>query len=108
MDERTGMIARYWRGWTTPQNADAYEQLLRDKVLPGLQKIEGYQGGHVLRRELEGETEFVVVNFFVSLEAVKAFAGADYDVPVFEPEARELLSKAEPKALHYEVKVTLP
>jgi hypothetical protein len=46
----------------------------------------------------------VVINFFDSLEAVQRFAGPDYMVPVFEPEARALLLRIEPVANHYEVK----
>jgi hypothetical protein len=118
------MIARHWRGWTAASDADAYETLLQDKVLPGLRNVPGYRGGYVLRRDVEGgvvgevtgevageivtEVEFVVVNFFESLEAVKRFAGPDFAVAVFEPEARRLLSKVEPLAAHYEVRVTSP
>jgi heme-degrading monooxygenase HmoA len=98
------MIARIWRGWTNIEDADTYEQLLRDVVYPGLEGIPGYHGGYILRQEHSYETEFVTVNFFESLEAVKAFAGSDYERPVFEPEARRLLSKVEPIARHYEVK----
>ncbi len=98
------MIARHWRGWSTPQNADAYERLLRETVLPGLSKIPGYRGGYVLRDDGPDEVEFVVLNFFDSLDAVRRFAGPDYAVPVFEPEARRLLSKVEPTARHYEVR----
>jgi hypothetical protein len=97
------MIARHWRGWTKAENAPAYEALLREKVLPGLRGIAGYRGGHVLRHDGPAESEFVVINFFDSLDAVRRFAGADYAVPVFEPEARELLSRVEPIALHYEL-----
>ena len=100
------MIARLWRGWTSIENADAYEKLLREQVLPGLRQIDGYRGGYILRQEGNGEVEFVVMNLFESLEAVRAFAGPDYTVPVFEPEARQLLSKVEPLARHYEVKTT--
>jgi heme-degrading monooxygenase HmoA len=100
------MIARLWRGWTTPENADAYERLLREQVRPGLQEIDGYRGGYVLRQDGKDEVEFVVMNLFESLDAVRAFAGPDYTVPVFEPEARELLSKVEPIARHYDVKTT--
>ena len=100
------MIARLWKGWTTPENADTYERLLREKVLPGLQGIDGYQGGYVLRQDGTDEVEFAVMNLFVSLDAVRAFAGPDYTIPVFEPEARQLLSKVEPIARHYEVKTT--
>lgn len=99
------MIARHWRGWTELANADAYEDLLRNKVLPGLRGIHGYRGGYVLRSDGTAEAEFVVVNFFDSLEAVKAFAGLDYSTAVFEPEARALLSRIEPTANHYDVRV---
>jgi heme-degrading monooxygenase HmoA len=98
------MIARHWRGWTKIQDANAYEILLKDKVLPSLQKVEGYKGGYVFRKIGDDEAEFVVVNFFDSLEAVQRFAGPDYRVPVFEPEARRLLSRIESFATHYEVR----
>jgi hypothetical protein len=98
------MIARHWRGWTELRNADAYEALLTNKVLPGLKQVAGYRGGYVLRADGREETEFVVINFFDSLEAVKVFAGPDYIVPVFEPEAQALLSRVEPVANHYEVR----
>jgi hypothetical protein len=81
--------------------ADAYERFLKERVLPGLKEIDGYRGGYVLRSDGSEESEFVVINFFDSLEAVKRFAGPDYDVPVFEPEARKLLLKVEPVARHY-------
>jgi hypothetical protein len=98
------MIARHWRGWTETQNADAYEAHLKTKVLPALRALEGYRGGYLLRMDGPLEVEFVVVNMFDSIEAVQRFAGPDYTVPVFEPEARALLSRIETVAHHYEVR----
>lgn len=98
------MIARVWKGWTKAENANAYEELLREVVYPGLQKINGYRGGYILRQDGKDETEFITVNLFESLEAVKAFAGPEYETPVFEPEARRLLSRVEPIARHYDVR----
>jgi hypothetical protein len=102
------MIARLWKGWTTLENADAYERLLREQVLPGLRDIDGYKGGYILRHEAEDEVEFAIMNLFESLEAVRAFAGPNYTVPVFEPEARQLLSRVEPLARHYDVREAPP
>jgi len=99
------MVARHWRGWTKVHDAEAYETLLKDRVLPRLKNIEGYRGGYVLRSDGPEESEFVVVNLFDTLDAVRSFAGPDYTVAVFEPEARRLLSKVEPTAMHYEVRV---
>jgi heme-degrading monooxygenase HmoA len=98
------MIARVWRGWTLPEHADAYENMLRQTVLPALRKIDGYHGGYILRDERADEVEFMVVNLFQSLDAVREFAGPDHTVAVFEPEARRLLAKIEPLARHYEVR----
>jgi hypothetical protein len=98
------MIARHWRGWTKPQDADAYENLLKSKVLPELKKISGYRGGYIFRSDGPEESEFVVVNLFESMEAVRMFAGPHFSVPVFEPEARLLLFRFEPVANHYEVR----
>jgi heme-degrading monooxygenase HmoA len=100
------MIARHWRGWTTLRNAGPYEALLQSKVLPKLKDVAGYHGGYILRRNTEDEAEFIVVNLFDSIEAVKRFAGPEYEVAVFEPEARLLLSRVEPLAAHYEVRAS--
>jgi hypothetical protein len=69
------MIARHWRGWTNLQDADAYEALLKSEVLPELQNIDGYKGGYILRSDGPGESEFVIVNLFANMEAVRQFAG---------------------------------
>jgi len=97
------MIARHWRGWTTLENGDAYENHLKGKVLPALKKLSGYRGMYILRRNLPEEVEFVVINLFDSMTDVQAFAGEDYTASKFEPEARQLLAKVEPSAFHYEV-----
>ena len=76
------MIARLWRGWTSRENADAYERLLQERILPGLKRLDGYRGGYILRRECSEEVEFVVMNLFDSLEAVRAFAGPQYTIVV--------------------------
>jgi hypothetical protein len=72
--------------------------------MPSLQDIEGYSGGYILRSDGRQEVEFAVINFFDSLESVKRFAGPDYTVPVFEPEAKVLLRRFESFATHYEVR----
>lgn len=97
------MIARVWRGWTSPQNADAYERHLRTTVLPGIHRIKGYRGAHLLRRQEGEEVEFVAITYFESLEAVRGFAGPDYEAAVISEEAARLLSRYDPRAGHYTV-----
>jgi heme-degrading monooxygenase HmoA len=96
------MISRLWHGWTTRDNADAYENLLRKEVLPGIHRVRGFKGAHLLRRDLPDEVEFVTITLFDSLDAVKEFAGEDYEVAVVPPQARKLLSRFDARSAHYE------
>jgi heme-degrading monooxygenase HmoA len=95
------VITRMWRGWTTEANADAYEHFLRSELFPEVAKLPGFLGARILRRPVEGEEEFVTLTMFESLDAVRAFAGEDYETPVIEPEAQRLLSRYEDRAVHY-------
>ena len=98
------MIVRIWHGWTTPGNADSYDALLREEIFVGIQhrKIRGFQGIELLRRDADGEVEFVTIMRFDSLDAVREFAGPDYDVAVIPAKARALLAHFDPRSQHYE------
>ena len=101
------MISRIWHGWTIPENADAYEALLRADVLPGIHRIEGYRGAYLLRRDGDDEVEFVTITLWNSLDAVRAFAGEPYETAVVPPEARKLLTHFDATSVHYETIVEL-
>ena len=100
------MISRIWHGWTTPENADAYEQLLRHEIIEGFinRKIEGFRRMHILRRILEEQVEFTTIMWFDSIESIRVFAGDNYEAAVVPSEARMLLSKFDSHAQHYEVR----
>jgi heme-degrading monooxygenase HmoA len=97
------MISRIWHGWTTREKADAYEELLKSEVLPGIHRVKGFKGAHLLRRDSKNEVEFVTLTFFDSLEAVREFAGEDYEVAVVPPEAKKLLARFDERSAHYKM-----
>ena len=101
------MISRIWHGWTSRQNADAYEDLLCSEIFKGIQhrEIRGYRGIHLLRREVPEGVEFVTVMWFDSFDAVKAFAGEDFETAVVPPKACALLSRFDAGSAHYNVLV---
>jgi len=101
------MIVRLWHGWTTPANADGYERLLEEEIFRGIANrgIPGYRGIELLRRPAGGEVEFVTVMRFDSLEAVRVFAGDDYETAVVPPAARALLSRFDARSAHFELRV---
>lgn len=103
------MISRIWHGWTTFGNADAYENLLKTEIFPGIasKKVSGYRGIKLLRRPFGDEVEFVTIMQFDSLEAVKAFAGEDYEQSYVPEKARRILSRHDERSQHYEIKANI-
>lgn len=99
------MISRIWHGWTSRENADAYEALLRNEIFTGIEglAIDGYRGIHLLRRDVDEGVEFVTIMWFDSLEAVRTFAGKDYEAAVVPPAARRLLARFDERSAHYDV-----
>ena len=100
------MIARVWHGYTKPEHADAYEAMLKPELLPGISKAPGYRGSYLLRRNLDGEVEFITVLLWDSLDAVRAAAGPDYETAVIPEERRQYLSRYDKKAAHFDVAAT--
>jgi antibiotic biosynthesis monooxygenase (ABM) superfamily enzyme len=94
-------ITRLWRGWTLPENADAYERFLLEELFPSMRDIPGFMGADILRRVEGAEVAFVTVVRFTTIEDVRRFAGHSIDVPVIEPRAAELLARFDDYAAHY-------
>jgi hypothetical protein len=101
------MISRIWHGWTTPENADIYENLLKEEIFVGIhnRNIKGFKNIQLLRRHVGNEVEFITIMLFDLLNAVREFAGEDYKQAVVPPKARTLLTYFDNRSQHYEVKV---
>jgi heme-degrading monooxygenase HmoA len=99
------MIARIWHGYTTKENAEKYENLLKEEVFIGIQRknVKGYKGIRLLRRELENETEFTTIMSFESIDDVKQFAGEDYETAYVPAKAKLILKRFDPKSVHCQV-----
>jgi heme-degrading monooxygenase HmoA len=100
------MISRIWHGWTTPGNADKYERLLKEEIFVGIQnrRIRGYESIQLLRRNVGDEVEFVTLMVFDSLDAVREFAGEDYEAAVVPESARAVLAHFDQRSQHYEIR----
>jgi heme-degrading monooxygenase HmoA len=96
------VITRLWRGWTPADRAQQYERHYRCEVLPELRGVAGFEGARLLRRTTGDETEFVSLTFFDDLDAVRAYAGPDYETAVVADQAREVLVRFDDHVGHYE------
>ena len=99
------MICRLWRGWATPDNADAYERIVRGEVIPGIEarKIPGFRHIDLMKRDLGEEVEFQTLMWFDSLDAIIAFMGKDYAVSHVPAAAQAVLKRFDDRAAHFEV-----
>jgi heme-degrading monooxygenase HmoA len=97
------MIGPLWHGWTTPEDVPRYEEHLRRETFPALRLIEGYVDGYVLRHDSGDRVDYAVLTLWESLEAIRAFAGDDYETAVVPPAARRALGGFDEQVTHYEV-----
>jgi heme-degrading monooxygenase HmoA len=101
--ENKSMIARIWRGWAPQARADDYQRHYESEVSEHLRTVSGFRGAQLLRREAGGEVMFTSVTWFTSLDAVREFAGPDYERAVVEEAARAVLSGWDERVSHHEV-----
>jgi antibiotic biosynthesis monooxygenase (ABM) superfamily enzyme len=99
------MICRLWRGWTTIENAAAYQRIVHNDVIPAIEgrKIPGFRHIDLMKRDLGDEVEFQTLMWFDSLEAIISFMGEDYTRSHVPPQAREVLKRFDEHAAHFEV-----
>jgi heme-degrading monooxygenase HmoA len=103
------MITRLWRACAeTTAKADAYFRHFTGTVVPELKELNGHRGAWLLRREVDGRTEFVAMTLWESRHSIEAFAGADIDKAIVEPEGRAVLAEFDDFARHYEVAFQTP
>jgi heme-degrading monooxygenase HmoA len=97
------MIIREWRGRTTPDRAEVYPDHFRNSVLPELRKLDGFIGATLCRRSAADAVEYLILTRWRSLDAIRAFAGAELDIAVVEPGAVAALTDFEHTVRHYEL-----
>jgi heme-degrading monooxygenase HmoA len=99
------VIIRIWHGWTTPENAEEYEQLVVEEnyEIIAEETGEGYRGFEMARNDRGDEIEYVTITRFDSWEAVESFAGEDYEEAYVPPKAQDLLTRYDERVDHYEV-----
>lgn len=104
------MICRHWRGWTTPENAEPYQALLTNTIMPDIfaRGIDGLVSYQAMRRDItnadgSAETEHTTLMWFTSIDAIKNFVGEDYEVANMPEAAKAVLSRWDARVLHYDV-----
>ncbi|WP_022670198.1 hypothetical protein [Hippea alviniae] len=97
------MIARVWHGKTRVEDYERYSEFLKTKAIPDYTNTEGFIKLIFLRRKEKQEAHFTLITFWESLDAIKKFAGEDYEKAKYYPEDKDFLLEFEEKVIHYEV-----
>ena len=97
------MIARTWHGRVPSSKAGAYSEFLRTVAEPDYRRTPGNRAVHMLRRSEGDVTHFLLVTLWDSVDAIKQFAGPDYERARYYPEDDGFLLEKEPFVTHYEV-----
>jgi hypothetical protein len=97
------MIARQWHGAVPIEKSDAYLEKMRVVALPGYRKVEGNRGAWVLHR-IEGDiAHFDMLTFWDDVDAIKRFAGEDYEVAYYFDFDSDFLMEKEAHVRHWEM-----
>jgi heme-degrading monooxygenase HmoA len=97
------MIIREWRGRAALSKADDYPKHFQEKVIPGLRRLAGFVGVHLIRRRLEDRVEFVALTRWQSMDAIRGFTGPDVTKAIVDPAGAAALIEFDKVAQHYEV-----
>lgn len=99
----TRLIARIWHGQTLPTMADDYTKYLYEEGVRAIARIPGNRGVQMLRTVRDGIADFLVLSYWDSFEAIKLFAGSDYEKVRHLPDDPKYLIGSEPTVRHFEV-----
>jgi heme-degrading monooxygenase HmoA len=98
------MIARIWRGAVRNADADEYADYIAGTGLAEYEQTPGNQGAWMLTRELGDRTEVITFSLWESIDAIKAFAGDDYETAVYYPKDDRYLVERDDMCAHYDVR----
>lgn len=106
---KNSKIIRTWKGWTTLENAPIYEDMLINEVFPAVKEkgVKGLEKVSISVKNKKDEVEFFLILQFDSLDAVKEFAGKDYELSYIPENAKLLLLRYDETAEHYEFRKEL-
>jgi len=102
----TGAIARHWSARTTEAQLPKYLEHFSKNVLPELRRVSGFLAATVSIRHSDNEPEIFVETTWRSLEAIRAFTGADLEAAVVAPDAAALLTDYDGRVRHFEIAVS--
>ena len=97
------MITRTWRGWTRPEDTEAYAKYILETGIAEYKATPGNQGAYLISRPDGDRREFVTISFCDNHDAIVAFAGKDIDQAVFYPEDDRYLIDRETTVEHFTV-----
>ncbi|MBE9555202.1 MAG: antibiotic biosynthesis monooxygenase [Proteobacteria bacterium] len=97
------MIGRIWHGAVPVEKSDAYLEKMRTVALSGYRGVDGNRGAWVMYR-IEGDiAHFDMLSFWDDVDAIKRFAGEDYNLSYYFDFDDDFLIEKEPYVRHWDM-----
>jgi hypothetical protein len=96
------VIARVWQGRVRAEVAGEYARLMREVALPKYREITGNIGAWCLHRIVDDVAHFEMLTFWTGVDAIKRFAGEDYECAKYYDFDPQFLLELSPRVVHYE------
>lgn len=100
------MISRHWMGLAKKETANEYVAHLQNDTFQKIRTINGFLSAQILKREVEEGVEFLIITEWKTLDAIRQFAGANFDTAVVPKLVQDIMIKYDEQARHYEVHFT--
>lgn len=97
------MIARIWHGVTAVKDYEAYTNILKEIAIPDYSQTPGFKGLSFLRNIQGAGAHFTLITYWESIDAIKNFAGSDFEKAKYYPIDKDYLLAFEETVQHYEV-----
>ena len=95
------IVVRIWHGRVPRGKAEAYRDFLVRRAVPDYESVEGNLGVEILMAEEGDVADFLVLSYWESMDAVRRFAGEDYERAKYYEEDKDFLLEFEPYVRHY-------
>jgi heme-degrading monooxygenase HmoA len=84
-------------------SAEAYAQHLQAETFPAIRKLPGFVSASILRRSVPDGVEILIVTHWSSINAIRAFAGAEVETTVVPQKFQDMMVDCDRTVRHYEV-----
>ncbi len=92
-----------WHGRVPKERAGDYHRYLLETGLNDYENVKGNRGVFLLKNDENSITHYYTLTFWDDIDAIKRFAGEDYEKARYYPADKDFLLEFEEKVQHFDI-----